>query len=110
MLLIRGDLLRRYPNTVIYAVRAGATTDGKRSLGTEESHPIFRGTLKPDVTFFGFDLVESQVRGTTGPGGDPGWFFVFQEQPAEPRFGLDLPSSYGGTAASWNDLSWGHLA
>lgn len=110
VLLIRGDLLRRYPNTVIYAVHAAAPTNGKRSLGTEESHPIFRGILKPDVTFFGFDLTESQVRGSQTPGGDPGWFFVFQEQPAEPRFGLDLPSSYGGAPASWNDLSWGHLA
>jgi hypothetical protein len=53
VLLIRGELLRRYPNTVIYAVRAAETDDG-RDLSTnpdDERHPVFRGTLQPDVTF-----------------------------------------------------------
>ena len=85
MLLIRGELLRRYPNTVIYAVRAAETDDG-RDLSTnpnDERHPVFRGTLQPDVTFVGFDLTADDV--VTGSG----WFFVLQQQPTEPRFGLD---------------------
>jgi hypothetical protein len=110
VLLIRGDLLRRYPNTIIYAVRAIRGNDGKRTLGTEELHPMFRGTLKPDVTFFGFDLTYSQARGSTRGDGDLGWFFVLQEQPAEPRFGLDLPNAYGTVPATWNDLAWSSLA
>jgi hypothetical protein len=110
VLLIRGDLLRRYPNAIIYAGRATKGSDGKRILGSEERHPIFGGTLKPDVTFLGFELTESQARGSTAKGGDPGWFFVLQEQPAEPRFGLHLAPTFGGAPASWNDLSWSHLA
>ena len=58
VLLIRGELLRRYPNSVIYAV-AAVRNDGQLDLSPEpedERHPLFRGTLKPDVTFLGFDL------------------------------------------------------
>jgi len=115
VLLVRGELLRRYPNTIIYAVPAVPRPDGKHDLGTDERHPVFRGTLKPDVTFFGFELTENEVRGTPGSSNDPGWFFVLQEQPAEPRFGLDLPNlqlpnPYGAPPPTWNDLSWGSLA
>ena len=41
---------------------------------------------------------------------DQGWFFVLEEQPAEPRFGLDLATTFGGSVADFNALSWGHLA
>jgi hypothetical protein len=86
VLLLRGELLRRYPNSVIYAV-AAVRKDGRLNLSPDpkdEQHPLFRGTLKPDVTFLGFDLTRKQVLG------DPGWFFVIQQQPTEPRFGLEL--------------------
>src|SRR5262249_30718577 len=46
VLLIRGELLRRYPNSVIYAVRAVKfknTLDLSRDA-KDERHPIFRGT------------------------------------------------------------------
>jgi hypothetical protein len=26
---------------------------------------------------------------------DPGWFFIIQEQPTEPRFGFDHPEDFG---------------
>ena len=85
VLLVRGELLRRYPNSVIYAV-AAVSSGGPARLVTDpndERHPLFRGTLKPDVTFLGFDLKrDDAIAG-------PGWFFVIQEQPTEPRFGLD---------------------
>jgi len=111
VLLIRGELLRRYPNTVIYAVRA-VENDGVRDLSTnpdDERHPVFRGTLQPDVTFVGFDLTSDEVTA------DPGWFFVLQQQPTEPRFGLDeAPYLEGKTEVpplvTWNDLNWAHLA
>jgi len=107
VLLVRGDLLRRYPTALVYAVNAVQIPDQPRELGTEERHPLFRGRLDPDVSFFGFNLSEDQVRG--GPG-NPGWFFVLQEQPSEPRFGLDIGDAPGASLAKWLDLSWGHLA
>jgi hypothetical protein len=106
---VRGELLRRYPNTLVYAVKA-QRAGGQRQLGTEERHPVFRGTLKPDVTFFGFELTADDARGSTGRFGPAGWFFVLQEQPSEPRFGLDIAETFGGQPATWDAMSWGSLA
>lgn len=113
VLLIRGDLLRRYPRAVIYAVEAVWSGDGtRRELGATEQYPMFRATQAPDITMLGFLLTEQQVRGADDSknGGHPGWFFVLQEQPTEPRFGLDVATTHGGTPQHWRDLSWGHLA
>ncbi|MCS6297017.1 MAG: hypothetical protein H8K09_12355 [Nitrospira sp.] len=113
VLLIRGDLLRRYPRAMIYALESVWSPDGrKRELGTTERYPIFRATQSPDITMLGFPLTEDQVRGADTPanGGHPGWFFVLQEQPTEPRFGMDVATTYGGTPAHWRDLTWGHVA
>ena len=97
MLLIRGELLHRYPDALIYAVKAKTT----KALGTDEKLPLFRGRIDPDITFLGFDLTEAQARGTTT---DPGWFFVIQEQPTAPRFGMDETRT--GPLDTWNDLAW----
>jgi len=113
VLLIRGELWRRYPNTVIYAVQAVSNGNQPRLPDPmKEIHPLFRGTLEPDVTFIGFDLTADIVRKA------PGYFFVLQQQPTEPRFGLDAaPFSRQvdkpdkvPVLESWNDLNWGHLA
>jgi hypothetical protein len=108
VLLLRGELLRRYPNAVVYAVQAVLQGE-KLTLSTApqaERHPLFRGTLQPDVTFLGFDLTREQALDGLG------YFFVIQQQPTEPRFGLDeadftqpLPP-----LTTWNNLSWRHLA
>jgi hypothetical protein len=104
VLLIRGELLRRYPGAVIYAAPAASFTtlaEGGERL------PLFRGTLEPDVTFLGFDLTAAEACG------NPGWFFVIEQQPTEPRFGLDVPEQFGLDPlqlGSWSQLSWGHVA
>ncbi|HEU0294578.1 MAG TPA: hypothetical protein VFR47_17695 [Anaerolineales bacterium] len=120
VLLVRGELLRRFPTAMIYACRAQFKVgdDGRptpeRELTAEEKYPLFRGTLDPDVTFIGFDLNEDEARGDPDPAnGQPGWFLVIQEQPTEPRFGLDVATDFADTLpplTRWNDLSWGHLA
>ncbi len=112
VLLIRGDLLRRYPRAMVYALESVWSAEGtRRELGTTERYPIFRATQSPDITMLGFPLTENQVRGADNKaGGHPGWFFVLQEQPTEPRFGMDVATTYGGTPAHWSDLTWGHLA
>lgn len=57
-----------------------------------------------------FELVKADARGS-GTTADPGWFFVFQEQPHEPRFGLDIGTAgdIGATPTSWDELAWPHL-
>jgi hypothetical protein len=112
VLLVRGELLRRYPGTVIYAVKAVLNGDRREpSLDPDDvAQPIFRGTLDPDVNFIGFDLTAAEV--VEGEG----WFFVFQQQPTETRFGLDDdPFGEGESGevpelATWNDLNWAHMA
>jgi hypothetical protein len=106
VLLVRGELLRRYPNTVIFAGRAKPGTGGEHGWvldDTDERYPIFRGTLAPDITFFGFNLSVDDARGGTTAAPD-GYFFVFQEQPTETRFGLEPLST--GTVTRWADLAW----
>jgi hypothetical protein len=86
VLLVRGELFRRYPNTVVYAVpalRPGPDPGtGRPPLPDDptgldvlrarvpspdpeaEKYPMFRGTLGTDTTFFGFDLDPEVARGT----------------------------------------------
>ena len=101
-LLVRGQLLRRYPNAVVYATPslADGTLDPDPAAAV---NPIFWGRLSPDVTFVGFDLTRDDV------GSAPGWFFVIAEQPTEARFGLDVPLGGGGPLVSWSDLTWAHV-
>jgi hypothetical protein len=111
VLLVKGEVLRRYPTTLVYATRAVIGDDGLRTLGDEEAFPVFEGRLDPDISFFGFDLLPDEVRGSTDPDGDQGWFFLLQEQPTEPVFGLDADDGhYAAKPASWNDLNWAQLA
>ncbi len=111
VLLVRGELLRRYPNTIVYAVEAEwDLVSGGRNLSDHESHPLFKGTLNPDVSFFGFELTAKEVIGASGPPNPAGWFFVLQEQPSECRFGLNVPSFPPPALNSWGALSWAHLA
>jgi hypothetical protein len=98
VLLIRGALLRRHPNTVVLAIPAS----GPGSPSTDETmvkRAIFAGFLDPDVAFFGFDLTDDELRL-----GD-GWFFALQEQITEPRFGLDESRPAGGLTA-WRQAAW----
>ena len=120
VLLVRGELLRRFPTAMVYAARAQFKTGAggqlirERTLTDEEKYPLFRGTLDPDVIFIGFDLDEDEARGDPDPEeGRPGWFVVMQQQPTEPRFGLDVADGFADTLlplTSWDNLSWGHLA
>jgi len=121
VLVIRGELLKRYPNAVIYAHRArwqltgDGAIDNTRVRELDESGaagfktPLYEAKVDPDITFFGFDLTASAARGGTGehPGDDPGWFIVIKERPGEPRFGLDVERR--GDLNLWSDLAWDDL-
>jgi hypothetical protein len=102
VLLVRGDLLRRYPTAAIYAVKA--TANGRLSKKPEDHRqPVLRGRIDPDVTFIGFDLTIDEVLA------DPGFLFVIQQQPTEPRFGFDVPEPEEGRPATWRDATWNHV-
>jgi hypothetical protein len=105
VLLVRGELFKRYPGAIVHAGKAKHAADGTRVLDpTDERYPLFRGTLAPDMTFLGFDLTADDARGGTASSPD-GFFFVFQEQPSEPRFGLE-PTAASIPVKHWSELAW----
>ncbi len=114
VLLVRGELLRRFPTAQIYAQKARFEASGDRVPDDVIRQPIFRGTLPPDIQFMGFDFDHAEAFGSTDPADSrPGWFFVIQQQPTEPRFGLDVATGFAPDLeplTSWDDLTWGHFA
>lgn len=120
VLVVRGDLLKKYPTVVIYAQRAKWVQEGQRNVRVlDESdpvqtikHPIFKAEIEPDIRFLGFDLTKKVAKGSANfDDQDPGWFFVLQERPGEPRFGLDIKSEDSPeTPSNWNELAWEHLS
>jgi len=130
VLVIRGELLKRYPTAVIYAQKAEweLNEDGtinkqaprqpvELTPAQEENpprdllkSPLYEAKVDPDIYFFGFDLTAEEVRGAAGDEPDakerPGWFFIIKERPGEPRFGLDIERPAGEPLNTWNDLAW----
>ncbi|HEY0418695.1 MAG TPA: hypothetical protein VGC80_04170 [Acetobacteraceae bacterium] len=115
VLLIRGDLLRRYPRAAILLVEADWRRDGgvppvrmPRPDGVE-AYPQFGGLLPPDISFVGFGITPEAARGADDPIGEAGYYVVFQQQPTEPRFGLDV-SAPSVPTGGWGDLSWENVS
>jgi hypothetical protein len=65
---------------------------------------MFTAKIEPDLRFLGFNLYPSDADGSND---DAGWYFVIQERPGEPRFGLDIVPER--ELLTWNDLSWQHF-
>jgi hypothetical protein len=134
VLVIRGELLKKYPNAVVYAHKAvwapksdeDPTFDKTQSRvlyrpeeGDKEKPsfdiirtPLYRAQVEPDITFFGFKLDVKEAKGESDPQTltlkNAGWFFVIKERPGEPRFGFDIPKEDVDAAPNltWNDVSW----
>ncbi len=129
VLVIRGELLKKYPTAVIYAHRAKWATDeeGNRVLTEPRDFddsepedvviktPLYEAKIEPDIYLFGFDLNVVEAKGGSGQDEeDPaGWFFVIKERPGEPRFGLDVPGEASDmtvtSLTAWSDLAWSHV-
>lgn len=81
VLLLRSELMRRFPDALVSAVRAASPP--------EQLLPVFRGSLEPDITFFGF----------TVPLADADEFsVVIAEQPGAPRFGFEVGEAPAGVS------------
>jgi hypothetical protein len=125
VLVIRGELLKRYPTAVIFAQHAKwamkngqIDTSQPRSLdeptAAEETNPprskirspLYEAKADPDIYFFGFDLTIDEAKGQSGqhPTDDPGWFFVIKQRPGEPRFGLELTRP--GPITIFDKITW----
>ena len=123
ILVIRGELLKKYPDTVIYARKAkfkdgsNHATDPRIFAEQEDvpedevikKYPLFSAEIEPDIHFFGFDLDAVEARGNRDTS-DPGWFFIIQERPGEIRFGVDVADANSASPGTWNDLSQSNAA
>lgn len=132
VLVVRGELLKKYPSTMVYAQQAeydqtDASLPRKLKGGinsTQTKFPLFKADIDPDITLFGFDFTEEQARGDrietphgSTQGKNAGWFFVFKERPGQVKFGLDdytdelgnTDEMPAGSPGTWNDLCWEHL-
>jgi hypothetical protein len=106
VLLLRSEILRRYPGSIVYLCRA-RQAGGQLFLDDDTMElPTFRGDLPPDVSFVGFSKKPEELRGN----GDP-WWFVIAQPPSEPRFGLDDPvKDTPAVPANENELAWSHMS
>jgi hypothetical protein len=116
VLVIRGELLKKYPNTVVSAQRARwqpvSDTDPtpdkalERRLDEESEilMPLYEARVPPDIYFFGFDLTAVEARGDDTVDDKPGWFFRIEEVPGDARFGFDTGRE--GDLNVYNDLAW----
>jgi hypothetical protein len=75
VMLVRSELLRRYPDAIVYATRAG-----------QQRNPIFTGRFAPDSRYFGFDISVHEIAS---------WSIVIQEHPSAPRFGVEVGTDNG---------------
>ncbi|MCB5200479.1 hypothetical protein LGQ03_14615 [Loktanella sp. TSTF-M6] len=116
VLLIKGEVLARFPNLRIYATQAMWDDRNFRfdpaelGIPPNTKDPLFGGWLTKSTAFFAFDIGLREARGTLemmGP--DPGWFFVFEQPPEGLQFGLDVPDrEQPGPPDYWSNLHWGH--
>src|SRR5690606_10816640 len=98
VLVIRAQLIQKYPNVIVYAQTVEPGTP-EPTLTGEQIHPIFDGLLAPDVAFYGFELTADMLRD------NPNLYFVLQEQPGEPKFADEMTNAGGGTAKHTSSAS-----
>ena len=112
ILLVRSELVRRYPSVVVAAIPAAWKDARTRSPIKDQSKlvlPIFRGRIGTDVLYAGFSQPPlSDAIGSTAPPGPAGWYFLLSENPGDPRFGLDPDGGSGPPTRA--TLSWRHLS
>jgi hypothetical protein len=115
VLLIRGQLLERFPTLSVYAYpidaqesRPGGSSppvpagqpDPKQMNPARMLLPVMKGRLSKDITYIGFNIAPAQIEK---------FFFILEEQMTEPRFGFDDPDEEGRDSALWLDVDWSEV-
>ncbi|MET9735083.1 hypothetical protein ABZZ79_31910 [Streptomyces sp. NPDC006458] len=93
VLLIRGRLVRRYPNLIVAAVPASSVSDVDNLAEDTWQHPQMVLTLDERTCAYTFVL----------PGDIHDWWFVLAENSYRMRFGFDTGSD---RYQHWSDLTW----
>ena len=108
VLVVKGDLVRRYPGLLVTAAKTKKSGSIRTLDPATEIQPDFMARLEPDVLLVGFDTLSADDVWSLGGNEDTAWWFFFAEHFTEPRFGLDQPASTIAppTFVDWNDASW----
>lgn len=117
VLLLRGQLLQRYPRANIFLAKAQWNqAAGKRDPFTGDEgtasqilHPLFRGSLAPDISFLGFSIDGADAIGDVNDPNNLGWFLAIEQPPTEPRHGL-AAAPPAGAPSGWQDLAWPNVS
>ena len=111
VLVIKGDLVRRYPAMLVTAAKTKADGPARHLDPATEIQPDFTARLEPDVMLVGFDRLDADEVRSLDANDETAWWFFFAEHFTEPRFGFDTaPEGAAPTFADWNDASWGNVA
>ncbi|MGD6978837.1 hypothetical protein [Citricoccus sp. CH26A] len=117
-LLIKGDVLTRFPTAVVFAAPArwsrsvDGTTPVAPAVIDEDQKPLFPSLIvdiSPGVRLVGFNIEGGSAVAVGGeaPPEKPGWFIVMQEHPFEPRFGLNSSRNDAtDPLTTWRKLAW----
>ena len=103
VLLVRGELLHRFPHTIPYA--APGLVDGDTltlNNNVPWTPPQFLVKLDGRTTAFAYPLKLSEVRSQLP--GNAGYYFVFSEPVTGPRFNFDVTPTV--PLEHWTDLDW----
>jgi hypothetical protein len=102
VLVVKGELLRRYPSTVI-GLERGKVDNGRYTVVGEPAAELFRGVLAGDIAYVAYDIGREQVLAAQ-------WYVTLTEPGDEPslRHELDIPpqlsllpaAGLGGTGAA----------
>jgi hypothetical protein len=100
--VLRGDLLRKYPNTVVFMQPAIRQTNGRVPDETKPIKlPVAAARLAEDIFFLGFDVPKEEAIGNAE---QAGWYVGLQERPGDTHFGLDEPpASNSPTDPNWEN-------
>ncbi len=92
VVVIRGEVVRRYPDLTVMALRQEQDANGNFVLrdgypvlpeepdgGTTAAKSLFTAMLPPDIMLAGLDITIDELRA-------PGWWIVIGEHPQAPRF------------------------
>lgn len=117
ILAIKGDLLTKFPHTVVYAHKAKwKQTEGENDISltreldpAEDSKTPLFFAQAGNTLLLGFELNTEEVKGAHSSGeDDPGYFFVFEEAYGEVHFGMDDgdPVPPSSDLGFWDELHW----
>ena len=119
ILLVRGDVVRRYPTMLVTAVPSGAPVMQHEHPGPADhdrgnhrpdpaavvTQPLFVITIDAQTKAYAFHIADDELQ-RPATQDQPGWFFVMSENGFRIRFGFDEIDGVVPDLRSWNDAVW----